>query len=77
MTQAVSRIHSGGPGSHPGQFMWDLWRTCFSPSSYVFPCQYHSTAATHTISSGGRTTDQLEAAVQRQSYAIDMSNKVE
>jgi hypothetical protein len=39
--------------------------TGFSPSSSVFPCQYHSTVARHThVSSGGWTIGQLVAAVQ-------------
>jgi hypothetical protein len=39
--------HRGGPVSIPDQFMWDLWWTKwhwdrFSPSSSVFPSQFHS-----------------------------------
>jgi hypothetical protein len=42
--------HRGGPGSIPGQSMWDLWWTkwqwdSFSPSTSVFSCQFHSTGA--------------------------------
>ena len=41
----------GGPGSIPGRSMWDLWWTkwhwgsFFSPSTSVFPRQFHSTGA--------------------------------
>jgi hypothetical protein len=44
--QAVSR--RGGPGSIPGQVMWDLWWkewhwVRFSPSTSVSPANPHST----------------------------------
>jgi hypothetical protein len=40
--------HHGGPGSSPGQVMWDLWLTKWywgrcSPSTSVFPDNSHST----------------------------------
>jgi len=39
-----------GLGSTPGQSMWDLWWKSstgvgLSPSTSLFPCQYHSTNA--------------------------------
>jgi hypothetical protein len=39
--------HSGGPGSSPGQVIWDLWWTkwhwgSFSPSTSVSPVNSHS-----------------------------------
>jgi hypothetical protein len=40
--------HRGGPGSIPGQVMWDLWWTKwhwgrFSPNTSVSPANFHST----------------------------------
>jgi hypothetical protein len=50
IAQAVSRpaSHRGGPGSSPGEVMWDLWWTqwhCgrFFPSTSVSPANFHST----------------------------------
>jgi hypothetical protein len=42
------------PSSIPGQFTWDLWwpkwhRDRISPSTSVFPCQYHSTKAPYSF----------------------------
>jgi hypothetical protein len=45
-----------------------------SPSSSVFPCQYHSTVVFHThLSSGGWTICALVAAVQRRSLTPSQS----
>jgi hypothetical protein len=53
-------IHCGGPGSIPGQSMWDLWwakwhrDSLFSELS-VFPCQFHSIGAPLIVKLGKKT----------------------
>jgi hypothetical protein len=49
-----STSQRGGPGSSPGQVMWDLWWTKrhwgrFSPSTSVFPTNYNSTECSTLI----------------------------
>jgi hypothetical protein len=62
--------HRGGPGSFPGQSMWDLWQTKwhwvrFFSESLRFPLSlsfHHCSIFTH-VSSGGQTMGPLVAAV--------------
>jgi hypothetical protein len=73
---------SGGPGSHPGQSVWDLrWTKALGQvflEFSVFPYQCHSTAAVHThVSSGGWTICPLAAVVWRQYHPIDINNKLQ
>jgi hypothetical protein len=51
--------------------------TGMSPSSAIFPCQYHSTVALHThISSGGWTIGPVVATGQTWSHPISMNNSL-
>jgi hypothetical protein len=59
----------GGPGSNPGQVIWDLWwevelGQVFS-EYFGFPCQFsfHRLLHTHRLSSGAGTIGQLVADV--------------
>jgi hypothetical protein len=74
LRQLVTASQRGGPGSCPGQSMWDLWWIKWQWDSLFlwvvrFPRPYHSTVAFHAHITPGRwTIGPLGAAVQRQSF---------
>jgi hypothetical protein len=70
----------GGPSSRSSHSMWDFGGQSGTgkglyPSSLglLLPVSFHWTLHNHMLP-GGRTIDQLVAAVQRQSHPIDTKN---
>jgi hypothetical protein len=81
ITQVVScPLHSRGPGSHPGQSMWDFWWVkCywnrFFSEFFAFPLSisfHHSSPFSYMI--WGMNNRPVGRSSERQSHPINMNN---